>query len=90
MNPRPVLSPALAAVRFARPLRNITALHDAGICASTTDHAMRREHARMSALRSGADPARLVTSGFWREENARKAGGCVVSDAKTGVILRRL
>ena len=89
MNPRPVLSPALPAVRFARPLRNITALHDAGI-ASTTDHAKRREHAQMSALRSGADTARLATSGFWREENARKAGGCVVSDAKTGVILRRL
>ena len=90
---RPVLSPALVAVQFAKPLRNITALHDAGIRAADTpetEHQTRLRRAAATTMRHAVQMDKLTRTGFWRQDNAAKAGGCVVSNAKTGEILRRL
>ena len=65
---RPVLSPALVAVQFAKPLRNITALHDAGIRAADSP-------LRSHAPRRPAFAPRRKAAALWDEGNAAKCAG---------------
>ena len=74
MNTRPILSRALAAVQFHRPVRNANALHDAAASAKPTQSApIYSAKDRHFSLTGCASTDRLTASGFWSPANAEKA-----------------